>query len=262
MVDIPVTTEDIKEKYEIIGPVFFQISNKGIFLTTIKTYSKKYATEIKNLRDSGKMDPVIGDVGALWGEPSVGQGYFEQAFYIATQELKRKAALLGANAVIGMRMDIDLDTNGFQYFYLQMYGTAVKMINEEDENRYRIEKKKKEILQKMEIEKLRQEEAEKEALEKQEKSERAAALEEKLKSCQDDPKVIAFLKDISEADRYMELLNSWNDSGLNSEVVYEELSEEIKSRAEIERLYGPGANTEKPEDYIKKIFEFFRANKE
>jgi uncharacterized protein YbjQ (UPF0145 family) len=34
--------------------------------------------------------------------------------------------MLGADAVIGMRQDIDLDTNGFQFFYLQMYGTAVK----------------------------------------------------------------------------------------------------------------------------------------
>ena len=28
-----------------------------------------------------------------------------------------------------MRQDIDLDTNGFQYFYLQMYGTAVKILD-------------------------------------------------------------------------------------------------------------------------------------
>ena len=30
------------------------------------------------------------------------------------------------NAIISMRQDIDLDTNSFQFFYLQMYGTAVK----------------------------------------------------------------------------------------------------------------------------------------
>ena len=34
--------------------------------------------------------------------------------------------MLGADAIIGMRQDIDLDTNQFQAFYLQMYGTAVK----------------------------------------------------------------------------------------------------------------------------------------
>ena len=46
---------------------------------------------------------------------------------MATEELKRKAFMLGGNAVIHMKQDIDLDTNGFQYFYLQMYGTAVKI---------------------------------------------------------------------------------------------------------------------------------------
>lgn len=34
---------------------------------------------------------------------------------------------MGADAIIGMRQDIDMDTNGFAYFYLQMYGTAVKL---------------------------------------------------------------------------------------------------------------------------------------
>jgi uncharacterized protein YbjQ (UPF0145 family) len=44
---------------------------------------------------------------------------------VATQELKKRAQILGADAVICMRQDIDLDTDGFSYFYLQMYGTAV-----------------------------------------------------------------------------------------------------------------------------------------
>jgi uncharacterized protein YbjQ (UPF0145 family) len=42
------------------------------------------------------------------------------------RELEKKAIKMGADAVIGMRQDIDLDTVNFQYFYLQMYGTAVK----------------------------------------------------------------------------------------------------------------------------------------
>ena len=29
--------------------------------------------------------------------------------------------MLGTDAIIGMRQDIDLDTSGFQFFYLQMY---------------------------------------------------------------------------------------------------------------------------------------------
>jgi uncharacterized protein YbjQ (UPF0145 family) len=64
--------------------------------------------------------------GFLYGEFSVGQSDFDKAFFIAVQELKKRAAMVGADAVIGMRQDIDLDTSGFQFFYLQMYGTAVR----------------------------------------------------------------------------------------------------------------------------------------
>ena len=66
------------------------------------------------------------DLGWLYGEFSVGQNEFDKAFFIAVEELKKRAARMGADAVIGMRQDIDLDTNAFTYFYLQMYGTAVK----------------------------------------------------------------------------------------------------------------------------------------
>ena len=55
-----------------------------------------------------------------------GQNDFDKAFFIAVQELKVRASILKADAIISMRQDLDLDTNGFQYFYMQMYGTAVK----------------------------------------------------------------------------------------------------------------------------------------
>ncbi len=68
------------------------------------------------------------DWGFLYGAYSVGQNEFEKAFFIATEELKKRAKMLGADAIICMRQDIDLDTNNLQFFYLQMYGTAVKYI--------------------------------------------------------------------------------------------------------------------------------------
>lgn len=42
--------------------------------------------------------------------------------------MKERARMLGGNAIINMRQDIDLDTNGFAYFYFQMYGTVVKTV--------------------------------------------------------------------------------------------------------------------------------------
>jgi len=79
------------------------------------------------MKRSGQMGEDRADWGFLYGEWSVGQSDFEKAFFVSVEELKKRAALLGADAIISMRQDIDLDTNSFQYFYLQMYGTAVKL---------------------------------------------------------------------------------------------------------------------------------------
>ena len=126
MIDMIVTTGDLKEDYDVIGPVYFQVSNKGLFGSTLSRLIKYYSGEIARMRASGKMSPDRADWGFLYGEWSVGQSDFEKAFFVSTEELKKRAKLVGADAIIGMRQDIDLDTNGFAYFYLQMYGTAVK----------------------------------------------------------------------------------------------------------------------------------------
>lgn len=124
-----VTTGDLKEDYEIIGPVYFQVSNKGLFSSTLSDLVNKYSAEIEEMKNHALMSERRSDWGVLWGEYSVGQNDFEKAFFVATQELKKRALMLGGDAVVSMRQDIDLDTSGFQYFYLQMYGTVVKRIN-------------------------------------------------------------------------------------------------------------------------------------
>lgn len=124
-----VTTGDLKEDYEIIGPVFFQVSNKGLFSSTLSDLVNKYSAEIEEMKNHALMSERRSDGGFLWGEYSVGQNDFEKEFFVATQELKKRALMLGGDAVVSMRQDIDLDTSGFQYFYLQMYGTVVKRIN-------------------------------------------------------------------------------------------------------------------------------------
>jgi hypothetical protein len=124
---IKVTTGDLKCDYEIIGPVYFKVSNKGLFSSELGTLVKKYQTQIAEMKKTGTMSKERSDWGFLWGEWSVGQSDFEKAFFIAVEELKTRAHMLGADAIIGMKQDIDIDTNGFAYFYLQMYGTAVKI---------------------------------------------------------------------------------------------------------------------------------------
>jgi uncharacterized protein YbjQ (UPF0145 family) len=123
--NIIVTTGDLKTDYDIVGPVYFSVSNKGIFGSQLGTLIKKYKTEIETLKKESLLSAARPDWGALWGEFSAGQNDFDKAFYIAVQELKARASILKADAIICIRQDLDLDTTGFQYFYLQMYGTAV-----------------------------------------------------------------------------------------------------------------------------------------
>ena len=123
---ILVTTGDVRNDYEVIGPVYFSVSNKGLFGSQLGTLIKKYKGEIENLKKEALLSQERADWGALWGEFSAGQNDFDKAFFIAVQELKLRAGILNADAIVSMRQDIDIDTNGFQNFYLQMYGTAVK----------------------------------------------------------------------------------------------------------------------------------------
>lgn len=113
---IIVTTGDLKEDYEIIGPVFFQVSNKGLFSSTLSELINKYSAEIEEMRNSALINKERIDWGGLWGQRSVGQNDFEKAFFVAVQELKKRAVVLGGDAIVSMRQDIDLDTNGVQFF--------------------------------------------------------------------------------------------------------------------------------------------------
>ena len=126
MSEIIVTTGDLKQDYEIIGPVYFQVSNKGLFSSALSKLVKEYKDEMEKIKKNGIGTVNESDWGFLYGELSYGmQNDFDKAFYIAVKELQKRAKVLGANAIIGMRQDIDIDSNQFQFFYLQMYGTAV-----------------------------------------------------------------------------------------------------------------------------------------
>ena len=125
--DVIVTTGDIKRDYEIIGPIYFQVSNKGIISSQLGKLKKQYKKELEDMKKQGQIGEQKADWGFLIGEWSVGQSDFEVAFFIAVEEMKKRAKMLGADGIVGLRQDIDLDTNSFAYFYLQMYGTAIKI---------------------------------------------------------------------------------------------------------------------------------------
>lgn len=128
MSKVVVTTGDVQREYEVLGPVYYQINNRPMGFSgksKLLVKEKEYQAIVqKNSEKHG-----AGLVSALFmpvGEFGPGDNKFKTAFYIAVEELKKQAEEMGGDAVVAMRQDIDIDSNGFQYFYLQMYGTAVK----------------------------------------------------------------------------------------------------------------------------------------
>lgn len=129
MREIIVTTGDLKQDYEVIGPVYFQVAKQSFFRSTLPSLKKQYVNEIRDMKKKGSMSQDRNDWGFIYGEWSAGQSDFEFELYIATQELKKRCELVGGDAVICMRQDIDFHGYGllFSYFFLQMYGTAVRL---------------------------------------------------------------------------------------------------------------------------------------
>ena len=128
--DIVVCTGDIRRDYEIVGPVYFHLSNRGMFGSQFSRLEKDYREAIERWSRSGQatgVQPQFSDVVLTFlGEWGASFSAFDKAFFIAVEELRKRAARLGADGIVFVRQDIDLDTTGFQYFYLQIYGTAVR----------------------------------------------------------------------------------------------------------------------------------------
>lgn len=140
-----VTTTDIKREYDIISPVFYQINDAGSGKMIFQK-QKEYRSVINALKDQNQLvnqnTSITESIGALSGmielfstgdisastKDLLGNGHnqFDEAFFISVEELKKRAYYMGADAIIGMKEELNLDTNGFQHFYMQMYGTAVK----------------------------------------------------------------------------------------------------------------------------------------
>lgn len=121
--DILVTTVGLKQDYEILEPVYFQTTNltRGVFRNPpLLDLAKQYASEIESREEQGLINSITEHHVSEWGQQTL-----ETAFFVAVQELKKRAALLGADAIIGMRQDIVFFRDSF--FTFQVYGTAVKL---------------------------------------------------------------------------------------------------------------------------------------
>ena len=119
--DIMITTMDLNNKsYEIVGLVYFQVSNRGVFSNQLGKLMKKYETAFEALKDQG----LAGQTKRLW---DFTQTDLEKAFFVSQEELKERARTLGADAIIGLKEDTDILSNDID-FSMQMYGTAVRFV--------------------------------------------------------------------------------------------------------------------------------------
>ncbi len=117
--EVVVSTESLSEPFETIGPVYTVTTNRGSVLDMAA-------------RDLGIHSQAIGGgeiVSALvFGDSVANFKAFPIAFKVCTESLKKQAAALGGDAVIGVRMNFDLDRSGvgIMAFTMQLFGTAVR----------------------------------------------------------------------------------------------------------------------------------------
>jgi uncharacterized protein YbjQ (UPF0145 family) len=122
-----VTTGDLREPYEIIGPVFYQISSRTTTAIELAALVKRHVAAHELQRARSLMSQPKIDWAHAMGESIATQSALDQASFVAVQELKQRAATLGGDAIIGLRQDFALDSMSSQLFFLQMFGTAVKI---------------------------------------------------------------------------------------------------------------------------------------
>ena len=53
--DVIVTTCDLKEDYEVVAPVYFQLSNKGVFSSTYSRLAAEYSSKLQQLKEQGML---------------------------------------------------------------------------------------------------------------------------------------------------------------------------------------------------------------
>ncbi len=142
---MPVTTSDLKVEYKILGTVFFSIGTRGGMASEFNRLKDVYLHQLATIKQKGQLSSNIKGVGqtiggiGLDGAGDIGLAIqyagasfksndMEIAFHILVSELKMRASYLGANAIIGFRQNIELDSNAnIINFFANAYGTAVKV---------------------------------------------------------------------------------------------------------------------------------------
>jgi hypothetical protein len=127
MNEIIVTTNDLNIVYKIIGPVFYYLTNKGLFSSQFGTLSKQYKALIDEMKKGGNVSDNDIPWTNLIGDFMATQTDIDLAFVIAIEELKKRTSSLGGNAIIGFKFDIDFNPKSNDEFFVKVTGTAVRI---------------------------------------------------------------------------------------------------------------------------------------
>ena len=151
-----------------------------------------------------------------WGsrEMSGSMSLIEEARQYAYDKMVREARNRGANAIIAIDSD---NTIGGDIMYISLYGTAVRVVSEQDYQNQIIAEK----------EAAAQKEAKKKQWEDQLKQRRASG-----EYAQEDE----LLSEIEQLDSLMKIWQLWQSSGLDAK--YPGITSQIKGAKESERMYG------------------------
>jgi hypothetical protein len=118
--DVLVTTGDLAGgAYDVLRPVYFSVSNRNQMLNQV---AAKFGIPMEGT--------LVRDLALLifLDYSNVNWMAFPVAFEVCVEGLRRTCLAVGGDAVVSMRQDVDIaeGTTGIPFFYMQMYGTAVK----------------------------------------------------------------------------------------------------------------------------------------
>jgi uncharacterized protein YbjQ (UPF0145 family) len=116
---VVVSTTLLSEPFTTVGPVYAVTTNmKG----TLDAAAKKLGIDIQAVSSEELLSS------AVFGDSVANFQAFPVAFTVCVEQLKRQAANMGADAVIGIQMNFDIDRShsGLSAFTMQLFGTAVR----------------------------------------------------------------------------------------------------------------------------------------
>jgi hypothetical protein len=114
---LTVTTADLREPYDVLGPLFTYVTDRDGMLTDLGKKLDVSRSRFVTPNDFGHVESPRGDV--------LKHTVLTKAFHVCLEMLKRTCAGQGGDAIVGLRHELTLEP-GSPFFVLTMSGTAVK----------------------------------------------------------------------------------------------------------------------------------------